>query len=194
MMLFFDSGSSNSTTKFQEVWVVNTYSESEPTTSMMAFELSSVYICYIDYALITKKPCIILHCIVFSKNTLSLNALISGYLSYPSPYGADLDPCGRRAECDVRYLPFRAPKLSRSVAGFQLFICRHADFASRIICWNRLFPTILGLIEWGLPYDQVKNSCRFIKHSWLQTTTIMSSHAYLNAKKHPYFEASLVTR
>lgn len=30
MMLFFDSGSSNSTTKFQEVWVVNTYSESEP--------------------------------------------------------------------------------------------------------------------------------------------------------------------
>jgi len=129
-------------------WSIHTPSPS-PTTSMMAFELSSVYICYIDYALITKKPCIILHCIVFSKNTLSLNALISGYLSYPSPYGADLDPCGRRAECDVRYLPFRAPKLSRSVAGFQLFICRHADFASRIICWNRLFPTILGLIEWG---------------------------------------------
>lgn len=58
-------------------WSIHTPSPS-PTTSMMAFELSSVYICYIDYALITKKPCIILHCIVFSKNTLSLNALISG--------------------------------------------------------------------------------------------------------------------
>lgn len=170
MMLFFDSGSSNSTTEFQEVWVVNTYSESKSyNLNDGIWAVVSVYICYIDYALITKKPCIILHCIVFSKNTLSLNALISGYLSYPFSLWSR---SGSLRKASRMWCPNTYP------SGLQNSHVRLRDF-------NSLSADMRTLLLELFAYDQVKNSCRFIKHSWLQTTTIMSSHAYLNAKKHP---------
>jgi len=98
------------------------------------------------------------------------------------------------------YLPFRAPKLSRSVAGFQLFVCRHADFASRIICWNRLFPTILGLIEWGA-YRMIRSripvvslnivdckqqpSCHHMP-IWMQRSTLLRSLAGHKISSKPF--------